>query len=120
MSVPAVTISVRRSFCHTNGVAQLLLLVAVGAPQFLAGPLVVGGDVRLLVVVVDEDDAILVEDRRRGGAESGARLHRRHLLRPDRLAVHVEREQADVAEVRIDALAVGDRRFGGVAVLLMA
>ena len=46
------------------------------------------------------------------------RVERAELLRPDDLAVHVERgDQTDAAEVHVHALAVGDRRFRRVAVL---
>ena len=46
-------------------------------------------------------------------------FERRHRLRPYRLAAHVEREQPGVAEIDVDALAVGDRRFRCVRVLLV-
>ena len=58
-----------------------------------------------------------MEHRRRRGAPAGARRIGADGVRPYRRAVHVEGEDADVAEVGVDPLAIGDRRLGGKAVL---
>ena len=115
--VAAVTISVRRSFFQTSGVVQLLVSLRSTAPDLRARPLVVGGDERLLLVVVDDVDARVVHDGRRRMAEPGLHLESVHRPGPERLPVHVEREQPDVAEVHVHPLTVGDRGLGGVAVL---
>ena len=92
---------------------------AVGAPQLLAGARVERRDKRSLFIVVDDVEAAVVEDGRRGRAPAGAHLDRGHRLRPRRLAAHVEREQSGVTEIDVDPLAVGDRRFRGVRILLV-
>ena len=86
------------------------------APQFLASAAVERGDEgRRALLLLNHDQPVAVEQRRRGRAVEGAQLAER--LVPDDLAVHVERQQPVVPEVGVDALAVGRRRGGGVAVL---
>ena len=86
------------------------------APQFLARAAVEGGDEgRRALLLLDDDQPVAVEQRRRRRAVEGAQCAER--LVPDDLAVHVQRQQPVVPEVRVDALAVRRRRGGGVAVL---
>ena len=99
---PEVTISVRRSFSQTNGVAQVERC-----------------DPRLLLVVVDDDQHVAVDDGGGGRAPFGPGAAVRRQRAPDLVAVHVERIGAEVAETDVDVLAVRRRGFGGVGALLV-
>ena len=92
-------------------------LVPVDAPALGPGRGVEGDDERLLVVVVDDEQAVAVERRRGGRTPAQARLRRFEPPFPDHRAGHVEREDADVAEVGVDPLSVRHRGRRGEAVL---
>ncbi len=95
-------------------------LVALDPPDRLTGARVERGEKRLGVVVVHDVEPIAVEHRRGRCAPAVARLERPPAPRPEGGAVHVECEDAELAKVRVDALAVGHRRLRCVAVLEMA
>jgi hypothetical protein len=81
--VPVVTISVRRSFCQTNGVAQFdASPSAVRPPHLRAGARVEGGDERTVFVVVHDVDTAVVKHRRRRRAPARAHSRRVHRFRP--------------------------------------
>ena len=82
-------------------------LVAVDPPALGPGRGVEGDHERLLIVVVDDEQRVFVEHRRGRGAPAQARLGRVESPLPDQGAVHVEGEDADVAEVGVDAFSVG-------------
>ena len=92
-------------------------LVPVDPPALRPGRGVEGDDERLIVVVVDDEEGAVVEHRRSGRAPAQARLGRIELPFPDHRAAHVEREDADVAEVGVDPLSVGHRGRRGEGVL---
>ena len=83
--------------------------VAIHLPQHLAGLRVDRGGKRLAVVVVEHEHAAVVHDRRRGGAEVQVHRLRVEARVPERRAVEAIGEQADVAEVGVEPLAVGGR-----------
>ena len=93
--------------------------VARHAPDLFAGLRVQRFQERLLVVVVDDVETTLVQHGRRRRAPAVAHAKRTQRLRPEQLAVAVEAEDANAAEVGVDALAIGHRRFRSVAVLQM-
>src|SRR5262249_44716711 len=70
-----------------------------------------------LVILVD-DHAVFVEKRRAGGAVIGVHLRKR--LMPDLLAGEIDAQDAVVAEIGVDALAIGGRRARGMAILVLA
>ena len=108
-SLPVVLPDVRRR--------PAALLVALDAPDLLAGSCIERHEKRLLLVVAHDVQPAVMQHRRRRSAPAGARGKRADGVRPDRRAVHVEGEDADVAKVGVDPLAISDRRLGGKAVL---
>src|SRR5260370_41127162 len=93
------------------------LLVTLDAPDLLAGFFIQGDEERSIVVVIHDVDATLMQHGRGGRAPAVAHVEWAITLRPYGLAVHVEAEQAEVAEVGVDAFAVGHRGLGRGAVL---
>src|SRR5262249_32730340 len=95
------------------------LLVALGPPAWPArgGVEADQGGVGLLVVV--QQQRLAVDDRRDGLAPAEARVHPPQLALPQRLAVEVVAVRAEGAERRIQPLAVGGGRAGGVGVRRM-
>src|SRR5262249_54012114 len=93
------------------------LLLALDPPQLLAAPGIQSDQIGFLLIVVDDEQLAVVQGGRAAGAPAHARLARLPLLLPEFLAVPVEAGDADVAEAGPDALAVGDGRLGGGAVL---
>ena len=85
----------------------------------LAGILVERRDELLFLVVVDDDDEIADESgrRRRAEIEDGREVFERGV--PDFVAVEIVGEQAEVIDIDVDSLAVGDRCFRTEAVLAM-
>src|SRR5262249_44322863 len=84
------------------------LLVPGNAPKVLACPLVESGQEGVVLVVVDDIEAVAVQDGRGARAPAHARLLARPGALPEFLALEVIAVQAKVAEVGVDALAVGD------------
>src|SRR5206468_644571 len=100
---------------HRRAPADLFL--ARRLPQLRARPFVEGDDERAgaAAVVLVDDHLILVQERRAGHAVVG--VHLAKALVPDLLTRGVHAQEAVVAEVSVDALAVGRWRRGGPAVL---
>ncbi len=97
-------------------------LVALHAPDLVAGRLVERDDERLALVVPDDDEVRPWSDRRRALAELVAHLLVAEILLPHQLAVHVVGVEPLRLERRDDVLAVGDRgaRGEGAVVLMRA
>ena len=93
-------------------------LVPRNAPDLVAGLRAQREQVRLIVVVVLDIEAAVVQHRRRGGAPPQPGGRGLDVARPAQPAVRrVEAEDAQVAEVDEQRVAVGDRRLGRQGVL---
>ena len=103
-----------------EGRGPVAALFASVAPQLLAGRGVERHQEGLVLVVVHDVELPVVHDRRCSRTPAEARPHHLEAPLPDRLAVHREGEDADVAEVGVDPLAVRDRGLRGVGVLQVA
>src|SRR5262245_57049004 len=95
-------------------------LFTLDPPDLIAGLLVQGDHERLGIVVIYYIDSILVEHRRCGGSPAVTSHEGSPLLRPDQFAIHIKTEQPNVAEIRIDALAISNRSLRSIAVLEMS
>ena len=102
-----------------EGRRPVALLVAGHPPELGAGAGVERREVRVFFVVVDHVEPAAMQHRR--GRRSPARPHRprQPAVLPDPPPLHVEAEDAHVAEGGIDPLAIGDRRFRCKTVLEM-
>src|SRR5262249_37879998 len=98
-----------------NGRAPADVLFARSLPKKLAGAPVQRGNKRPLALVLVDDHAVLIKQRRAGAAVIERDLAEAVAPRLPPLEAH--RQQASVAEVGIDTLAVGSRRGGSVGVL---
>ena len=101
-----------------EGARPVLVLVALDAPDRVAGAGVEREEERAGGVVVDDVEPPVVEGRRGGGAEALPAVEDADLAGPDHVPVEVEGgDEADRPEVDVEALAVGDRGFRREAVL---
>jgi len=96
-----------------------ILTVAVRAPEFLAGLLVIGGEELLFFVVTEDDEDFSMENGGATGAKFVEHGEGRLLRVPAEFSVSIVGPDAEVFVVDVDEFAVGDWGFRGKAVLAM-
>src|SRR5262245_42524835 len=92
------------------------LVAAFLAPNLLAGHFVERHQERLLLIVALHIETIADQGRGAAGAKTKHHVVGTEFLGPDLLAVQIEAIETGHAKVSVDALAVGDGRFGGIRV----
>src|SRR5205823_1933518 len=102
---------------HRNRRPPADLFLARRLPGQLAGALVEGGHkgTGLAPMILKHDHVLAVQERRTGHAVHG--VHLAEALVPDLLALEIDTEETIVAEVGVNALAIGRRSAGRIAVL---
>lgn len=90
-------------------------LIAVGAPELLAGVFIEDEDMGVFFLIEVEDECVAVNDGCRAFAELEAHFHGSEIFLPFESAIEVVGEDAARAEEGEDELAVAGRGIGGEA-----